>query len=399
MGSNNVLEGEVLPAGEYDPDVERAFSEFRDSLEESDGGGTLMVYRIPLDDNGSPAGNSKAHSRLFATPMGALSLDDVCNKVRREYMRPGEVKICIRLLASRAGERGIRLNRILILERANEQAPPPSGPAGDLASIMATVQRSIDASTARSEALMQRMIEMQMTRAQPAPAMDPMAMMQGVVSMMAVAQKMFAGPAGMIPQAPADPFDQMTKFAALIPRLSALAGGRQDDGGGMGDIIKAAAPAVAEIFKSINANPAKPAPARLPHPQRRQIREPAPRTPAEEVAAEVAQTTAEATSISTEPKGDTMDIGAIKQLVGGLIEIAQVDPNGDKCEEAAGELLRQIPDEADDQIFELVSNAAQYRMKLQFVDPRAALYAEWFEKLRVAVLAGFDTGNGNAPVG
>jgi hypothetical protein len=79
-----------------------------------------------------------------------------------------------------------------------------------------------------------------------------------------------------------------------------------------------------------------------------------------------------------------------------LDNVCNLAQQGADPKEAAGLVMDLIPDRYDDHLYRLVASE-RFVKNLALLNKRVNDYAPWFEQLRAAMLAEFDTGEPSVP--
>lgn len=395
-----VLDGEYIDGNSTDPDLDAEFSAFRDSLSEGESSeGSLSAYKIPLDDKGNPLAKTAKQAWLFTSPIGTVSLTDIIARIKREFMREGELTAVVRLTGHRPGKRGNEFNKIVRIEKENEPARPATPPGQtDIAQLMRAMQEMMSVSQARNDKLFQDMMQMQLRLAEVrqsqtpvnTAASDPLAFMEKMMLMQATMQR-FAG----IINAPApsaaaalDPSQQLLNTIKVMKEVQSVmgaGGGNEEEPGILGAISKLAAPAfalMAENEKTKRAIIARGGPKRIA---------PAPRAaPATIPGAEPAAPAAATAAADPETEEETdMNLLALRETLQSLCLMAKEGTSG---KDAADLMLSQIPEEYDQQVSELVddSNKEKFFKSICTICKNCEQFPEFFEELRVNLNAAFE---------
>ncbi len=376
MNSRVISEGELI-TDDDNPDTEREFNDFADSIrQDQTAEGYIKIWKVPLDAEGNPRSNSMQQALLTTVPLGTMSIDDVCNLVKRKFFRQGELRMTICVRGYQKGRRGHRFQNFLTLERENEaEAAPANSTTGDVAAMLRLIQQQSEAAQARTENFMREMMSMQLRAAPVAtPTIDPIGMLQQVGTMMTVFQGMFSGmmrPAGAVLEAP----DQMGNLIKQLGQLKqaqnllGMGGNDNSEGGALG-IIKAIGPLAAPVLQMMAAQ-AQNRPMR-----RKQLpKQPAPTAPVKPApVVEPAPAPLDPTLILPEESAVKL-----KDALNELCDMAEqtADPVA-----AAGLALDLLPDEYDAQVGALVSEPDTFLPKIKLLCPRTAQFPVWFEALR-----------------
>lgn len=168
MREQTVIEGTVLTADEQnDPDLNAAWFDFREQLEkEANSSGSIAVFEIPIDSQGNPRPKTLNKTKLFTTPVGTATLDDICDRVMREFMEPGG-RLTVQLLGTIEGHRGIKLNKIISLRRAKETKDEPD--SNSLAGLLKIIQETNEATRREMRTMMSEVLAARTAQPQQNP--------------------------------------------------------------------------------------------------------------------------------------------------------------------------------------------------------------------------------------
>lgn len=381
MAQQGILEGQIIEGGDgMDADTARDFADFMDEMRESDNADAwITVHRVPVDAQGNPRPNTKSVGHLFSEPMGAATVQDIIDRIRREFIRAGETKICVRIIGSTKGSGGrAKFNKIMTIEKPNESASSNKGESvGDLMKVLTQMQSESDA---RSNAFMERLAAM-MVQQRTAPAVDPMETAMKMMAVMGGVMGQMAGFRAGVPATPAvDPIDGFTKMIGAFKMFDSLRGGgapAETEGSDLvsflKEVSKVAAPALTIMGEKEKQKTALMV-RRKPQPQLAPPKVDAPNNTAETPAEE---------SLTEE---DQMKLNEMKENLATVIGLCEA---GKTPEEAAALILDMAPQEADDQLFDIASSD-RFVTNMTLLDGRVKQHAEWFEKLRHAILAEFE---------
>lgn len=404
-----VLEGDFIDGGSADPDLDAAFAEFRESLGEGEQAeGTMSAYKIPLDKDGNPIAKTAKQSWMFTVPVGALSLVDIIGRVKREFMREGELIAVIRLTGHRPGKRGNEFNKIIRIEKENEpQRAAPTPGQTDVAALMRSMSEMMATQQARNDQLLQQIMKMQMdalsARVQPVASpgtSDPMQFMERMMLMQATMQRMqsiFAAPAAPA-GTPVDPMAQLLSTMRTMKQVQEMMAGNTQPAEGddslLSGISKLAGPVLGlltenektkrvmiekgMVRRAVPANRHAPAPGAA-H---------APVTVG--AARDATATTGGSAEESSTDGAEEMNLAQIRDTLKSLCEMAA---EGTTPEDAAALVLDQLPEESDQQIAALVSeeNKVRFLSTISTAYAGCREHAEWFEQLRVCLDAAFES--------
>lgn len=386
----DVQDGELLleTDAQIDADQQSSFDDFRGAASSGNAELTLRVYRIPTDERGNTITNAK-NIFLFAAPVDRYSLDEIADAVQRDYMLPGERLMTVRLMVSQKGARGVRFNSVFVVQRKNEPANQ-SNNSQDSTSILAAVQKMMADSQARSDALLREI----MANRNQAPATDPT---QTAIAMVAA----MSGMIGQLTKS-VGPAAAATPVSGLMEMVTAMKAMRElsDDFGGGGNsgsddsalgIIRAIGPMAQPLITAManNVNQ-KPVPQRVvktlagPHPELARVVNPVPKPAPAHAPAPQSPMTFE-------------DKEMLTQIAPQLNTLCDMAASGTDPIEVAEMVMEMIPDQYDEQLFMLVSSE-KFVKRLAMFNKRVLDHAEFFEKLRQNILAGYSADEDIPPI-
>lgn len=124
----------ILPADSESDDTENAYHNWRESLKDQEGNSTIRAYKLPFDESGRVSHSQTMQVRLGTWPLDMYDFDSLCDKLRKDFMEPGEKKMAVRLMGSVGGRPGLAFNKIVVIARPNSEIPKitPENPTGDL---------------------------------------------------------------------------------------------------------------------------------------------------------------------------------------------------------------------------------------------------------------------------
>lgn len=364
----------------YDADTEEALHKLRDTFAGTDTKGTMWVYRLPLDDHGEVVGNAKP-SMCFNAPLDRYELEELSSKLRTEYMKAGERAI-FRVTATVRGTQGMKLNRLLILQRENEAAEPGNAREsfGDLLRI---VQESNAAAAERTERLLASITARQAV----APVIDPVEQsMRMMAAMTGLTQSLVMRTGGM---PAADPMASLQSTMAVLKQMRGFfgEGGVRDDGGdpdSLASIFRAAGPIAMTIGELLKRSPVHPMLA-APNVRRRRPGQ----VPAGAATRPAAQPAVTASAPDPIVLGIRQMLAQIRPQIDAMIQSAVqgAEPK------AVAELVLEAftPDSPEEQRFVSFLEREDWWQLLSGINPATVPHQEWFTHLRTAILAAFDS--------
>jgi len=156
MSSGRVFEmAPAEPTIDVDEDILDAFDKWKEGLKDSDAPGSIRAYRVPLDDQGRASHSASGQTRLGSWPVDQYDFDALCDKIIRDYMLPTENIMAVRLIGTIGGKAGVRFNKLVTLQRANQHnllANPIAQKEG-----VGEIMRAINESNERMLAMMQNL--------------------------------------------------------------------------------------------------------------------------------------------------------------------------------------------------------------------------------------------------
>jgi len=383
------LEGEVIEAvSADDPDLNAAFWEFRNAIEqEANAGGKIAVFEVPVDSTGMARPTTYQRAKLFTVPVGAVTIDDICDRVLRDYVKPGE-KMLIQLLARKDGEAGIKMNKLITL-RAPAMASGPQGASGEIAQLM----RVMNEQRAQDRADMQRMLE-QVAGAR-GPAVDPMQQAMALTTTITNLATGIVSKTNAAPPAPAESMVQsMTAMLGLMKMLREFSGKdepKRDASSGILENIRAlAAPLLAA--KATQEERA------LVH-EKRLLAHERQNPPAAPDATKTETATGPQAPSAVKGVNDPKDevkmklLAVLKEGLPMIVSLASGPKPADPCE-TAKLVLKNLPEDEqalNDAFYALVQDPPkEFLAQLAVVCPEVVNHPEWFEAFRQALLIEFD---------
>lgn len=408
----DAMEGQLLIAPEdgYDPDTETAFSQWRDSLDNSQAQAMLRVMRVPMDDKNTPQLSIKGQTQLFTVPVDQYDMDGIILKVRQQFMPKPMLITAVRVMGFQKGASGIRFNRILVIEKGEDTDPAKNNGGPSVAELVELINAQSKAADERAERMMGQLLE---ARTQAIPAKDPM---QIAIELMGAMSGFFTKLPGAVPVSTpvVSPLAQLGETIGVLKLLKdftgQLGGGKEADddeaGEGIAGIVKSVASAVKPLAEGYAANAQtrremalRQAPRRLAPPVTAPVAPPvgagsptgpanaAPATSGPVLATE--NPTPPGSAPITTPTGEAEMLNEIGPQLDNVCNMAA---QGADPKDAAGLLMDLLPDKFDDALFRLVSSG-RFVKSLAVLNPKVKNHEAWFEQFRQAVLAEFDGGS------
>lgn len=382
-----IQEGEyVSAAGADDPDLNQAFWDFREAIErEANAGGTIAVYECPVDHMGNIRPATYQRAKLFSCPVGQVTVDDICDRVLRDFVEPGG-KIVIQLLARKDGEKGIKMNKYISLRKGK------AGSEGGVPSELAQILRVMSEQNSRTLAAIQSMAE---NRGNVQPAGDPMEKALAIADRIAsLTNKVQGSSGGMMGGDANNPMNQF--FTMMLTRM-------------MKDFFdKRDAPppdtGASTILENIRALAAPLLTAKATQEERALVAEKrmliheranAPSSAAAQApeAQKTEPQSAPAASSAATDEAKMKLLAVLKEGLPMIVSLAKGPKPADPAE-TAKLVLKNLPEDEqalNDAFYALVQDPpAEFLGQLAVVCPEVREHAEWFEKFRQALLIEFD---------
>lgn len=366
-----------------DPDTAREFEELIDSMRETESADAwITVMRIPLDAMGNALPNTKGASQLFAEVMGTSTIQDLVERVRRDYIRPGENSITIRIIGKQQGKSGLKFNKVIRVERANKPAEAQGKESvAEMARVMMEMQRV-------SDERLERALQSMSTRVTPAlPAADPIDQMSKMMTAMGgMMAAMMSGRPVSASAGAGSATSELLGLVTVLQKIGVVGGGPVDEKEeGLSDIIKSVAGPALNFFAAQKQNEN----IRLAQGSRVTRRLAAPAT---------AKTDAPASPEVTVPVQPTNNAGQpattkessveLQKLNAALNTVLDLADKGRKPADVAKLVLNSIPEEEDSAFYDQVSDD-DFVSNCELLNDRVTAHRKWFEELRSEILSLF----------
>lgn len=392
MNGRGIIEEGVLLTAEdqLDGDTAAEFASFIDDMNSTDHADAwISVMRIPVDARGAPQPNSKHMGQLFHEPLGTSSVNDVIERIRRDYIRPGENSITVRIIGKQQGKQGLKFNRIYTIERANNK---PAGEPGARDGIAELGRMLLDMQRATDERF-ERMMQMR-----PATAVvDPIDQMVKVMGVMAPIMAAVAGR----PVTPGGGASDLLSTVKTLKEASALfGGGNAEPASDVMGTVKAVAEAIGPGLKFLaNKSEVEKLGAvervrSLPPPAPRAAQSPTiPRQPAPPKPAPSPRDPGQGTIPNNKagaPKAPEVEDVNLKEMRDNLLAVAAMADEG-QSPQAVAEMM--VDNVEEDQLEALYQRAADVNFigQCRTICPTAIAGREqWFEDLRKAIVAQYE---------
>lgn len=393
-GTSGRADNPLIPLD--DIDTEESWDQWIEDLKGSEATGTVQVYKLPIDAEGNP-NMAKGARQIFlmSCPHQQYGFDELITIVKTKFMLPGELAT-IRITGRRSGARGVMFNRIVPVQRESGAAPGNASEGGG--NVLGVIQ-AMQNQTQRTAEMMERILaggrDPQIPPPKPAS--------ETVKEWLAILSPMIAPALLALINRPAPKSDIEGLIGAMV-KLKDLTG---DGGGGNGEdenttlgIVKAVAGPGLQLLNTLAQNRQPAGVPQIPGPRR--VR-PIPQSTATPQAIPVRPpvgggTSGEPTTPPNPPPG-TSSVPApsiesdkmLAQLAPQLDQLATLAEQGAEPAEVAKLVMDMLPqnEEVDQQLYGIVADEKSFN-RLMILAPRMKTHAEWFEKLRVALLAEFE---------
>lgn len=406
---------EFIPAGtgetEWDPDLEASFEQLREDFRQANSEGTLWVYRLPLDERNELISNAK-HVFLFSAPVQRYSTEEIYAKVQTEFMEGMRVA-CIRVAATKKGERGVRFNHVVMVEKSQRLATPETAitpaPGGGFSEVVRAIQESNQATVAMVQQLLKQ------PAALPAPpAEKPIAQIRElaeVVFLLSGGKQAAAAPVAAAAAPQRSILDELKTLRELRGFVTELAGGGGggdgddgDDGGGSSGgggpaaVLKHLSPWANLFAQMMQRQGGARGPVRRPQARQPQtFEQPTPTPVPAPVAAGSAPidpfsipTPAPQPATAPQPKTPEND-PVIAQLREQFEALTRSAAEGAPPANLAPMILQMIPaDSPQEDMFIGFLESPTWWQQLTAVYPPAAPHEQWFTQLRMLILSEYE---------
>lgn len=406
----SATDGELLPPritvdNEFDPDLEAAFEQLKEDFRQAQSDGTVWVYRLPLDANGELVSNAK-HVYLFSAPVQRYSTEEIYAKVQREYMRAPDGSpmrvTCIRVAATKKGERGVRFNQVVMVEAPTpDPAQAGSGPGAAGAGGFADVVRAIHESNQATVAMMRELLKP--TPQLPAPAgQQPIAQIRELAEVVYLLQggKQPAGATPPVATPPPSILDQLKTLRELrsfVGELGGAGGDTGDDGGtdsgeGPVQVLRHLSP-WASVFAQMLQRGGTGQPVRRVQrpPQTIDGSQPTPAAAPTAPPPAPAATVTDPFSVPTPPPQSTQVDPMIAQFREQLQALTNAAAEGAKAPDLIPVIMAAIPTGSQmEDMFLAMLESDTWWGQITAIYPPATAQGPWFAELRTAILAEYE---------
>lgn len=377
------VDGEFLSAQDaLDPDTAREFEELIDSMRETESADAwITVMRIPLDAMGNALPNTKGASQLFAEVMGTSTIQDLVERVRRDYIRPGENSITIRIIGKQQGKSGLKFNKVVKVERPNKPAAESQKEtAADIARVVMDMQRA-------SDERLERALQSMSTRIVPATAAaDPIDQMTKMMTAMGgIMAAMMAGRPMGGPAAGASATTELLGLVTVLQKIGVVGGGPiEEKEEGLGDIIKSVAGPALSFFAAQKQNEN----IRLAQGSRVTRRLAPPANPIPPKGAPAETPVVDTTNNAGQPANAKEIPMELQKLNAALNTVLDLADKGRKPADVAKLVLNSIPEEEDSSFYDQIADD-DFVSNCELLNERVTAHRAWFEELRTEMISLF----------
>lgn len=387
-----------------DIDSEGAWDEWIDSLKSAEATGTVRVYKVPRDTDGNPMiAKGSRHILLMSCAHQEYAFDELVAKIKIGFLEPGELAT-IRLAGTRSGARGVMFNRYVSVQRDKTATGGVSVTESGGGQVLGVIQAMQNQTRQQGE-----MLERIMAGRGLVPPTKPTS--ETVKEWMAILGPILSPVILAWMQRPAPKSDLEGIIGAMV-KLKDLTG----DGGSHADdenttlgIVKAVAGPGLQLLNTLAQNkgptavprrvrvvpPGIPqaAPISIPPPTRTAANPSPATTPVADpsIQPDLSSSPRSASSTTSGPPPTTSENPAmLAQLAPQLEQLATLAEQGADPVEVSKLVFDMLPqnDDIDQQLYGIVSDAASFN-RLALLAPKMRAHADWFEKLRLAMLAEF----------
>jgi hypothetical protein len=372
-------------------DIEQSFDDWRGSFDNAETPGTITALQLPLDERGLVSPTSKAQTRLGAWPIDMYSYHELCAMLIREFMVPANEKlIAVRLIGTRAGQRGFSFNKIVIIRA------PASAFNGGMGATQAGGSETVAGIAKLLAEMQQQNLALLERLNRPPPTPPPVDQLAEIQKLALISEMLNKGSNRLMelvvpaligrpaPAAAGNPFDNITGLLDVAEKLSELKSGSGDGDGGDSwvGILKALAPvakpALETIAETVRRMPAA-APPALPRPAPQPTAQPtAPSAPTQSAAQP-------AGSLTDIPSGDREVFAQLKPQIDSLVQMAGqgADPVA-AADLLFDQVILTLPDQVYEQIVNVVTSPSFLKNAAVF-NPAVNQHADFFEKFRAQI--------------
>lgn len=376
-----IIQGDDMQAPIYgdDSDTESAWSQWGEDLKTSQAKGVIRVAKIPTSEDGTPNLTKKGQVQLMSVAHDHYDYDGLLEAIRQKFMKPGET-ICVRLTGMRqSGSNAgvVPFNRIIMVSRGFETVPVGNDNS-QLGEVLAAMQRSQE-----SQAAMLR--DILGPQSQSPDRAKPQRDVIETITVLSAAFAPFIAPVitGLMNR-PREKSDLVGLIDAM-GKMQALAAGKaggesdSDNDNSLGSIIKAVAPSGMQLLAALAQKNASAQPMQRP-----------PSLPQAMSAAAglVRDTTNVRPPIEippTQPAAPQEEPSMLAVLKPTLIQLVEMAEKNLDAAETAQLLSDMLPEEYDDQLYNLVSSPTAFA-RLKLLNSDIVKHDVWFEALRVELL-------------
>lgn len=395
-----------------DLDTEESWDQWIDDLKGAEATGTVHVYKLPTDSEGNAImTKGSRQTYLMSCPHQQYTFEELIALIKSKFMQPGEWAT-IRITGRRSGARGVMFNRVVPIQRESGPAGGNVPEGGNLMGVLQAMQNQNRQTAEMVERIIggHRLGEITPQK----PASDTIKEWLGILGPI-VAPVLLA-----YVNRPQPKSDLESMIGAVI-KLKDLAGegngGSSDDESTTLGIVKAVAGPGLQLLNTLaqNKTPAivqrrgRPVPQGISPAQPQALpsqRGTAPNRGASQAtpgpipieAAPVGGLAAPA--VASDPGTSSLSASQsappsenhsmLAQLAPQLEQLATLAEQGADPVEVSKLVFDMLPqsDEVDAQLYSIVADKSAFN-RLALLAPKMKAHADWFERLRLAMLTEF----------
>lgn len=398
-GQREIVDGVLLTAeDQLDGDTAEELASFIDDMNSTENADAyITVLRIPTDSRGTPLPNSKHAGQLFHELLGRSTVNDVIERVRAQFIRPGETSITVRIMGKKPGERKLLFNRIYTIEKP---ATPAAKENGSVAEMLALMQQNADQQAQRTENFMRELMTMQRT-SQISPGES---IVDQLVKLAPILTPVISALIGRPPLPPGGGATELLATVRTLKEASNLFGGNdKGDGGDTMGTVKAVAEAIGPGLKFLAARAET---------ERMSVAQRMKQLPAPVRTAPAAATAKPGTKVpppirpnptppnktapenNSNPEGEDVNLKDMREK---LQVVATLCDEGQTPEAVASLIVDNCEDDQLEELYRRMEPENAVAQMKVLAPAAVSGREEWFGKLRLAILAEYEDDPDSVP--